>query len=123
MVLAYLKVCSTVVLLIKSVLRLRVFISILEFPEDSRSDRMLLFQESILARFGFLPCVVEKKFSFNKDVSKNKFCLNNIFNYIVDLGSKGISICSLFGQYVCPYTVGVFFSPLSLVENYKCFVL
>ncbi|XP_067645946.1 GATOR complex protein Iml1 isoform X2 [Eurosta solidaginis] len=41
-----------------------------EFAEESRADRMLLFQEAILARFGFLPCVIEKKFSFNKDVPK-----------------------------------------------------
>lgn len=30
---------------------------------------MLLFQEAILARFGFLPCVIQKK-QFMKDVSK-----------------------------------------------------
>lgn len=47
-----------------------IFKIILEFPEETRSDRLLLFQEIILSRFGFLPCVVEKKFSFNKDVSK-----------------------------------------------------
>ncbi|XP_036220149.1 GATOR complex protein Iml1 isoform X2 [Bactrocera oleae] len=41
-----------------------------EFVEESRADRMLLFQEAILARFGFLPCVIEKKYSFNKDVPK-----------------------------------------------------
>ncbi|XP_020718140.1 GATOR complex protein DEPDC5 isoform X3 [Ceratitis capitata] len=41
-----------------------------EFSEESRADRMLLFQEAILARFGFLPCVIEKKFSFNKDIPK-----------------------------------------------------
>ncbi|XP_023034077.1 GATOR complex protein Iml1 isoform X3 [Drosophila willistoni] len=38
-----------------------------EFPEESRSDRMLFLQESILSKFGFLPCVLEKKFSLNKD--------------------------------------------------------
>lgn len=46
--------------------------SIVDFSEESRADRMLLLQEAILARFGFLPCVIEKKFSFNKDVST--FC-------------------------------------------------
>lgn len=40
-----------------------------EFPEDSRSDRMLFLQEAILARFGFLPCVLEEKSNQKKDVS------------------------------------------------------
>lgn len=40
----------------------------IEFNEETRANRMLLFQEAILARFGFLPCVVQKK-QLNKDVS------------------------------------------------------
>jgi len=44
-------------------------IMLAEFPEDSRSDRMLFLQEAILAKFGFLPCVLEKKYSVGKDVS------------------------------------------------------
>lgn len=41
----------------------------LEFPEDTRADRMLFLQEAILARFGFLPCVLEET---NKDVSMER---------------------------------------------------
>ncbi|KAI8123427.1 DEP domain-containing protein 5 [Lucilia cuprina] len=56
-----------------------------EFAEESRADRMLLFQEAILARFGFLPCVVEKKFTFNKDIPKEYqyvHCSGNMFALI-----------------------------------------
>ncbi|KAM7355220.1 GATOR complex protein Iml1 isoform 3-T3 [Cochliomyia hominivorax] len=56
-----------------------------EFSEETRADRMLLFQEAILARFGFLPCVVEKKFTFNKDVPKEYqyvHCSGNMFALI-----------------------------------------
>uniref|UniRef100_A0A1I8PYI3 DEP domain-containing protein n=1 Tax=Stomoxys calcitrans TaxID=35570 RepID=A0A1I8PYI3_STOCA len=71
-----------------------------EFAEETRADRMLLFQENILARFGFLPCVVEKKFSFNKDVPKEYqyvHCSGNMFalircskntNYQIDSPSR-----------------------------------
>ncbi|XP_017059638.1 GATOR complex protein Iml1 isoform X6 [Drosophila ficusphila] len=41
-----------------------------EFPEESRSDRMLFLQEAILGKFGFLPCVLEKKYSIGKDLPK-----------------------------------------------------
>ncbi|XP_046808497.1 GATOR complex protein Iml1 [Lucilia cuprina] len=56
-----------------------------EFAEETRADRMLLFQEAILARFGFLPCVVEKKFTFNKDIPKEYqyvHCSGNMFALI-----------------------------------------
>ncbi|XP_065362330.1 GATOR complex protein Iml1 isoform X3 [Calliphora vicina] len=56
-----------------------------EFSEETRADRMLLFQEAILARFGFLPCVVEKKFTFNRDVPKEYqyvHCSGNMFALI-----------------------------------------
>ncbi|OIC85936.1 hypothetical protein A7M48_20685 [Acinetobacter baumannii] len=43
---------------------------IAEFPEESRSDRMLFFQEAILGKFGFLPCDLAKKYSVGKDVSE-----------------------------------------------------
>ncbi|XP_075160059.1 GATOR complex protein Iml1 isoform X3 [Haematobia irritans] len=71
-----------------------------EFSEETRADRMLLFQENILARFGFLPCVVEKKFSFNKEVPKEYqyvHCSGNMFalircskntNYQIDSPSR-----------------------------------
>ncbi|XP_054736212.1 GATOR complex protein Iml1 isoform X3 [Anastrepha obliqua] len=70
-----------------------------EFAEESRADRMLLFQEAILARFGFLPCVIEKKFSFNKDVPKEYqyvHCSGHMFvlircsknNYQIDSPSR-----------------------------------
>ncbi|KAH8303794.1 hypothetical protein KR018_006009 [Drosophila ironensis] len=41
-----------------------------EFPEESRSDRMLFLQEAILSKFGFLPCVLEKKYGVGKDLPK-----------------------------------------------------
>ncbi|KAL7732774.1 hypothetical protein ACLKA6_005916 [Drosophila palustris] len=53
-----------------------------EFPEDSRSDRMLFLQEAILARFGFLPCVLEET---NKDLPKEYqyvHCTGNMFALI-----------------------------------------
>ncbi|XP_073836084.1 GATOR complex protein Iml1 isoform X5 [Musca autumnalis] len=71
-----------------------------EFPEETRADRMLQFQETILSRFGFLPCVVEKKFSFNKDIPKEYqyvHCSGNMFvlircskntNYQIDSPSR-----------------------------------
>lgn len=31
------------------------------FKEETRSDRMLLFQEAILKRFGFMPCAIQSK--------------------------------------------------------------
>ncbi|XP_023160420.2 GATOR complex protein Iml1 isoform X8 [Drosophila hydei] len=56
-----------------------------EFPEDSRSDRMLFLQEAILARFGFLPCVLEEKFNQKKDLPKEYqyvHCTGNMFALI-----------------------------------------
>ncbi|XP_034484120.1 GATOR complex protein Iml1 isoform X2 [Drosophila innubila] len=53
-----------------------------EFPEDSRSDRMLFLQEAILARFGFSPCVLEET---NKDLPKEYqyvHCTGNMFALI-----------------------------------------
>lgn len=32
---------------------------ILEFKEDSSMDRLFLFQEAIIARFGFIQCLIE----------------------------------------------------------------
>ncbi|XP_052847204.1 GATOR complex protein Iml1 isoform X9 [Drosophila gunungcola] len=56
-----------------------------EFPEESRSDRMLFLQEAILAKFGFLPCVLEKKYSVGKDLPKEYqyvHCTGNMFALI-----------------------------------------
>ncbi|KPU77711.1 uncharacterized protein Dana_GF25030, isoform E [Drosophila ananassae] len=56
-----------------------------EFPEESRSDRMLFLQEAILSKFGFLPCVLEKKFSVGKDLPKEYqyvHCTGNMFALI-----------------------------------------
>ncbi|KMY96847.1 GATOR complex protein Iml1 isoform X5 [Drosophila simulans] len=56
-----------------------------EFPEESRSDRMLFFQEAILGKFGFLPCVLEKKYSVGKDLPKEYqyvHCTGNMFALI-----------------------------------------
>ncbi|XP_032596837.1 GATOR complex protein Iml1 isoform X4 [Drosophila grimshawi] len=56
-----------------------------EFPENSRSDRMLFLQETILARFGFMPCVLEEKFTLNKDMPKEYqyvHCTGNMFALI-----------------------------------------
>ncbi|SPP84863.1 GATOR complex protein Iml1 isoform X1 [Drosophila guanche] len=56
-----------------------------EFPEESRSDRMLFLQEAILAKFGFLPCVLEKKYSIGKDLPKEYqyvHCTGNMFALI-----------------------------------------
>ncbi|KRG07622.1 GATOR complex protein Iml1 isoform X3 [Drosophila mojavensis] len=56
-----------------------------EFPEDSRSDRMLFLQEAILARFGFLPCVLEEKSNQKKDLPKEYqyvHCTGNMFALI-----------------------------------------
>ncbi|EDW50059.1 GM14207 [Drosophila sechellia] len=56
-----------------------------EFPEESRSDRMLFFQEAILGKFGFLPCVLEKKYSGGKDLPKEYqyvHCTGNMFALI-----------------------------------------
>ncbi|XP_062137286.1 GATOR complex protein Iml1 isoform X2 [Drosophila sulfurigaster albostrigata] len=53
-----------------------------EFPEESRADRMLFLQEAILARFGFLPCVLEET---NKDLPKEYqyvHCTGNMFALI-----------------------------------------
>uniref|UniRef100_A0ABK9MU85 DEP domain-containing protein n=1 Tax=Glossina morsitans morsitans TaxID=37546 RepID=A0ABK9MU85_GLOMM len=55
-----------------------------EFSEETRADRVLLFQEAILTRFGFLPCVIEKKY-INKDVPKEYqyvHCSGNMFALI-----------------------------------------
>ncbi|XP_017028723.1 GATOR complex protein Iml1 isoform X5 [Drosophila kikkawai] len=56
-----------------------------EFPEESRADRMLFLQEAILTKFGFLPCVLEKKFSIGKDLPKEYqyvHCTGNMFALI-----------------------------------------
>ncbi|EDW68837.2 GATOR complex protein Iml1 isoform X3 [Drosophila virilis] len=56
-----------------------------EFPEDSRADRMLFLQEAILARFGFMPCVLEEKFTQKKDLPKEYqyvHCTGNMFALI-----------------------------------------
>ncbi|XP_039486622.1 GATOR complex protein Iml1 isoform X10 [Drosophila santomea] len=56
-----------------------------EFPEESRADRMLFLQEAILGKFGFLPCVLEKKYSVGKDLPKEYqyvHCTGNMFALI-----------------------------------------
>ncbi|KQS43080.1 GATOR complex protein DEPDC5 isoform X4 [Drosophila erecta] len=56
-----------------------------EFPEESRSDRMLFFQEAILGKFGFLPCVLEKQYNVGKDLPKEYqyvHCTGNMFALI-----------------------------------------
>ncbi|XP_030380275.1 GATOR complex protein Iml1 isoform X3 [Scaptodrosophila lebanonensis] len=56
-----------------------------EFAEESKADRMLFLQEAILTKFGFLPCVLDKKFSFNKDLPKEYqyvHCTGNMFALI-----------------------------------------
>ncbi|KAH8232733.1 hypothetical protein KR038_002054 [Drosophila bunnanda] len=56
-----------------------------EFPEETRSDRMLFLQEAILTKFGFLPCVLEKKCSIGKDLPKEYqyvHCTGNMFALI-----------------------------------------
>ncbi|XP_017098288.2 GATOR complex protein Iml1 isoform X1 [Drosophila bipectinata] len=56
-----------------------------EFPEESRSDRMLFLQEAILSKFGFLPCVLEKKYTVGKDLPKEYqyvHCTGNMFALI-----------------------------------------
>ncbi|XP_017842450.2 LOW QUALITY PROTEIN: GATOR complex protein Iml1 [Drosophila busckii] len=56
-----------------------------EFPEETRADRMLFLQEAILARFGFLPCVLEEKSPWIKDLPKEYqyvHCTGNMFALI-----------------------------------------
>jgi len=43
---------------------------------------MLFLQEAILAKFGFLPCVLEKKYSVGKDVSGSFIFKKKISNTI-----------------------------------------
>ncbi|XP_055914582.1 GATOR complex protein Iml1 isoform X2 [Eupeodes corollae] len=53
-----------------------------EFSEETRGDRMLLFQEAILTRYGFMPCVVKNNVSLHKDLPKEYqyvHCSGNMF--------------------------------------------
>lgn len=81
--------------------------NLVEFPEDSRSDRMLFLQEAILARFGFLPCVLEEKFNQKKDVSSSIYDFKStiIISILHFAAAKGISVCALHWQHVRTNTV------------------
>ncbi|XP_055373672.1 GATOR complex protein Iml1 isoform X2 [Condylostylus longicornis] len=64
-----------------------------EFNEETRSERMLLFQEAILARFGFMPCVLQNKSGFQKDIPKEYqyvHCSGNMFVLIRCLTSNNV---------------------------------
>lgn len=78
------------------------FLSLLlsvEFPEDTRSDRMLFLQEAILARFGFLPCVLEET---NKDVRITYAWddQDHPLSLFLSLAAQGVSVCALHWQHV-----------------------
>lgn len=52
-----------------------------EFKKDTWPDRLLLFQEAILARFGFMPCAVETKIGSNQRSFDHQYvhCSGNMF--------------------------------------------
>lgn len=55
-----------------------------EFKQESWLDRLLLFQEAIVARFGFMPCYIETKISTNEASFDRQYvhCSGNMFIYV-----------------------------------------
>lgn len=52
-----------------------------EFKKETWPERLLLFQEAILSRFGFMPCAVETKIGSNQISFDNQYvhCSGNMF--------------------------------------------